>query len=122
MILAALTAIPLLILTAATPDSDLAGPSAHLSGPQRTAAVQPFINRATECVARSVAANPHASDASQLGDLIVGSMPPCAELMRAMITTYDDYFGEGAGEAFFSGPFLDVLPTAISKWVTQHKR
>lgn len=121
MILPALTAIPLLILTAATPDSDLVGPSAHLSGPQRSAAVQPFINRATECVARSVAANPHASDASQLGNLIVDSMPPCADLMRAMITTYDDYFGEGTGEAFFSGPYLNVLPTAVSKWVIQHK-
>jgi hypothetical protein len=122
MILPALTAIPLLILTAATPDSDLAPPPAHLSNQQRTAAVQPFINRATECVARSVAASPRSSDESQLGNLIVDSMPPCADLMRAMIATYDDYFGEGSGEAFFSGPYLDVLPTAISKWVAQHKR
>ena len=82
--------------------------------------MQPFITRATECVARSVAANPHFSDATQLGNLIVDSMPPCADLMRAMIDTYDDYFGEGAGEAFFAGPYLDVLPTAISKWITQH--
>jgi len=122
MILPALTAIPLLFLTAATPDSDLLRQPTHLSSQERNAAVQPSINRATECVARSVAASPHASDASQLGNLIVDSMPPCADLMRAMIATYDDYFGEGTGEAFFSGPYLDVLPTAISKWVAQHKR
>ncbi len=121
MILPALTAIPLLILTAATPDSDLAR-QPHLSSQQRSAAVQPFINRATECVARSVAENPRFSDASQLGNLIVDLMPPCADLMRAMIATYDDYFGDGTGEAFFSGPYLDVLPTAISKWAAQHKR
>jgi hypothetical protein len=122
MILPALKAVPLLILTAATPDSDLIRQPAHLASQERSAAVQPFINRATECVARSVAANPRSSDATQLGNLIVDSMPPCADLMRAMIATYDDYFGEGTGEAFFSGPYLDVLPTAISKWVTQHKR
>ena len=122
MILPALTAIPLLILTSATPDSDLVSPSVHLSSQQRSAAVQPFISRATECVARSVAAKSRSSDAGQLGDLIVDSMPPCADLVRAMIVTYDDYFGQGTGEAFFSGPYLNVLPTAVSKWVAQHKR
>ena len=25
----------------------------------------------------------------------------------------------GTGEAFFSGPYLDVLPTAIGKWVAR---
>jgi len=122
MILPALTAIPLLILTSATPDSDLVRQPTHLTSQQRSAAVQPFINRATECVARSVAANPRSADASQLGDLIVDSMPPCADAMRAMIATYDDYFGAGTGEAFFAGPYLDVLPTAISKWVSEQKR
>jgi len=34
--------------------------------------------------------------------------------MRSMIDTYDQYFGNGTGEAFFSGPYLDVLPTAVT--------
>src|ERR1700722_2425679 len=122
MILPALTALPLVILTAATADIDRDRVPAHLSSQERTAAVQPFVTRATECVARKVAADPRASDASQLGDLIVDSMPTCADLMRAMITTYDRYFGNGRGEAFFSGPYLDILPTAISKWVAERKR
>jgi hypothetical protein len=120
MILHALAVVPLLILTSATPDSDLVRQPAHLSSQQRTAAVQPYINRATECVARTVATNPRSADANQLGNLIVDSMPPCADLVRAMISTYDDYFGDGAGEEFFAGPYLDVLPTAISKWVAEH--
>ena len=33
-----------------------------------------------------------------------------------MIDGYDRYFGEGAGEAFFMGPYLDVLPTVVTKW------
>ena len=126
MILPALTAVPLLILTAATPDIDLdhvpTHVTTHLSSRERTAAVQPFVTRATECVARTVAADPRASDASKLGDLIVDSMPPCADLMRAMIATYDRNFGDGSGEAFFSGPYLDILPTAISKWMAERKR
>jgi hypothetical protein len=122
MILPALAGASLLILTAATPNIELDTARAHLTHQERTAAVQPFITRATECVAHSVAADPRSSDASQLGDLIVDSMPACADLMRAMIATYDHYFGEGTGDAFFSGPYLDVLPTAISKRVAHGPR
>jgi hypothetical protein len=114
MILPALTGVSLLIMTAGTADVGLDTSTAHLSNRQRT--------RATECVARSVASDPRAFDASKLGDLIVDSMPTCADLMRSMIDTYDQYFGDGTGEAFFSGPYLDVLPTAISKWVADGKR
>jgi hypothetical protein len=49
-------------------------------------------------------------------------MPTCADLMRAMIDTYDQYFGDGTGEAFFSGPYLDVLPTAVGKWVARGRQ
>jgi hypothetical protein len=119
MILQAFTGASLLLLTAATPDVDLDSMRAHLTPQQRNAAVQPFITRATECVARSVASDPRSSDASKLGDLIVDSMPGCADVLRTMIDTYDQYFGNGTGEAFFSGPYLDVLPTAVSKWVAR---
>ena len=122
MILPALAGASLLILTAATPDVDLDTMRTHLTHQERTAAVQPFITRATECVAHSVAADPRSGDASKLGDLIVASMPACADLMRSMIDTYDQYFGNGTGEAFFSGPYLDVLPTAVSKWVARGKQ
>jgi hypothetical protein len=122
MILPTLASASLLLLTAATPDTELDTMRARLSHQQRSAAVQPYITRATECVARSVAADPRSSDATKLGDLIVDSMPSCAELMRSMIDTYDQYFGDGTGEAFFSGPYLDVLPTAVSKRVTRGQR
>ena len=32
-----------------------------------------------------------------------------------MIDAYDRYFGEGTGEAFFMGPYLDVLPKIVIK-------
>jgi hypothetical protein len=122
MILQAFSGASLLLLTAATPDTDLDPMRAHLTPQQRTAAVQPFITRATECVARSVASNPRSSDVSKLGDLIVDSMPACADVLRSMIDTYDQYFGNGTGEAFFSGPYLDVLPTAVTKWVARGRQ
>ena len=31
-----------------------------------------------------------------------------------MIDAYDSYYGEGSGEAFFMGPYLDVLPKAVT--------
>ena len=49
----------------------------------------------------------------QLGDLIVDSMPSCLTPVRAMIDAYDRYYGDGSGEAFFMGPYLDLLPKAV---------
>jgi hypothetical protein len=40
-------------------------------------------------------------------------MPACLTPVRAMIDAYDRYYGDGAGEAFFMGPYLDVLPKAV---------
>ena len=122
MILPALTGLSLLVFAAGTPGSGLEAPVQHLSSQQRTSAVQPAITRATECVARTVATDPRFHDADDLGDLIVDSMQTCAALMRSMIETYDQYFGDGTGEAFFSGPYLDVLPTAVSRWSGKLKR
>jgi hypothetical protein len=31
-----------------------------------------------------------------------------------MIDAYDRYYGDGAGAAFFMGPYLDVLPKAVA--------
>ena len=120
MILSALTGASLLIMAAATPDN-MGTPQANLTSQQRHAAVQPAITRATECVAHAVAADPRFTDASKLGDLIVDSMQPCRDVMRSMIDTYDEYFGDGTGEALFSGPYLDVLPTAVGRWVVGRK-
>jgi hypothetical protein len=48
-----------------------------------------------------------------VGDLIVESIRSCRTPVRAMIDAYDHYYGEGSGEAFFMGPYLDVLPKAV---------
>jgi hypothetical protein len=84
---------------------------------QKTAAVQALIRSATECIARTVAANPQfrsQAPNADLGDLIVASVPSCLTPVRAMIDGYDRYFGDGSGEAFFMGPYLDALPAAVS--------
>ena len=124
MILPALTGLSLVVLAANSP-LDLDHSVANLSTHQKTVAVQPLVRRATECVAKSVAADPRAGTLEQpgvLGDLIVASMPSCADLMRAMIDGFDRYFGNGSGEAYFSGPYLDALPSAVSKLAEELKR
>jgi hypothetical protein len=125
MMLPALTGLSLVVLAASNPAIDLDRSLANLSSQQKSAAIQPLVRRATECVARSVAADPRATSLDQpgvLGDLIVASMPTCAELMRAMIEGFDRYFGNGTGEAYFSGPYLDALPGAVSKLADELKR
>ena len=40
-------------------------------------------------------------------------VPSCVDAVRAMIDAHDRLFGEGAGESFFMGPYLDALPDAV---------
>lgn len=89
----------------------------HMSPQQKSAAVRPLVRSATDCVARTVAADPRfrTADAMHVNELIVESMPSCADAMRAMIDAYDRYFGAGMGETFFTGPYLDVLPKAVHR-------
>jgi hypothetical protein len=118
MIIHALAAATLLLNVATGPFGEPnGGAPQRLSLQQKNAAMQPLVSAATECIARSVAANPHFREqqpAGELGDLIVASVPNCVIQVRAMIEAYDRYFGDGAGEAFFMGPYLDVLPAAVT--------
>jgi hypothetical protein len=94
------------------PDSSIG----HLSAQQKSAAMRPLVRATTECISRAVGADPRLG-ASGLGDLIVDAVPSCRNEVRAMIDTFDHYFGEGSGETFFMGPYLDALPTAVGKAV-----
>jgi hypothetical protein len=120
MILASLAAAALVVTVATGPNVDPDGSVINLSARQKNAAVQPLVRSATECIARTVFADPRFrkhETIENLGDLIVASMPSCVIPVRAMIDAYDRYFGDGTGEAFFMGPYLDVLPNIVNKWV-----
>ena len=87
-----------------------------MSPGRKAAVVRPLIRSATECIARTVSKDPRMASASGAGfnDLLVDSMSSCVTPLRAMIDAYDDLFGDGAGEKFFLGPYLDALPEAVS--------
>jgi len=116
MILPHLAAVTLVVTVATGP---LVEPSvSHLSLQQRGAATRAFMRSATECIVRSVAADGRFrkdEPAVNLGDLIVEAVPKCLTAVRAMIDAHDRYFGEGSGEAFFMGAYLDALPNAVIK-------
>jgi methionine aminopeptidase len=122
MILAPLAAAALVVSVATGPTVDT--PLAPtLSAQQKSAAMRPLVRSATECIARAVSADPrYGQRNTDLGDLIVDSMQSCSAQVRAMIDAYDRHFGAGEGEAFFMGPYLDVLPTAVSNWVRDSVR
>jgi hypothetical protein len=105
----------LLVTVAADPLHDATG-DASLSIQEKAAVTEPLVRSATQCIIRAVAASPHYRGRidAQIGDLIVDSMPTCLTPVRAMIDAYDRYYGDGAGEAFFMGPYLDVLPKAVA--------
>jgi hypothetical protein len=117
MIFAPLAAATLVVSVATGPVAD-PKTTAPMSMQQKGAAVRPLMRSATECIARAVNSDPRfRQQGADLGDLIVDSMSTCLPHVRAMISAYDRHFGEGSGEAFFMGPYLDVLPAAVSKWV-----
>ena len=114
MILAPLFGTAMVIAVATGPLDDPMGLD-HLSPRQKSAATETLMRAATDCIAHAVFANPRYSTSAtaQLGDLIVASMPSCTTSVRAMIDGYDQYYGEGSGEAFFMGPYLDALPKLV---------
>ena len=99
-----------------------AGPATwtQLSARQKDATLLPLVHFATDCIVHKVAADPRFSELLrpvEINDLIVDSMIACAGPVRAMIDAHDRLFGHGSGEAFFMGPYLEVLPAAVSKQV-----
>jgi hypothetical protein len=112
-----------LVVTASVEPGVSVGPNVsdtQLSSRQKSAVMQPLVRTATDCIVRAVAADPRwkiSTAAGDVNDLIVASMSTCLEPVRAMIDTHDRLFGEGSGEAFFMGPYLDVLPAAVTKQV-----
>jgi hypothetical protein len=118
MILAPLLGTALVVAVATGPLDDSAG-TRNLSAQQKSAATQPLVRSATECIVHAVVADPRYSAkpaaelGSEIGDLIVASMPSCVAPVRAMIDAYDRYYGAGSGQAFFMGPYLDVLPKVV---------
>jgi len=119
MILAPLAGAALIFGVAALPHES--NGSANMSTQQKNAAVQARIRTATDCIARTVAADPRFPAQADLGELIVDSMQTCLGPVRAMIDLYDRHFGDGTGEAFFMGPYLDALPKAVTRWASDHK-
>jgi hypothetical protein len=114
---APLAVVALVVAVATGPATELTAPT-PMSAQQKSAAMQPLVRSATECIANSVASDPRSASArADLGDLIVDSMPGCVSAVRAMIDAYDRYYGTGSGEAFFTGPYLDILPRAVSEWI-----
>jgi len=115
MIVAPLLGAALVVNVATSPLTGPAAGEANLTLQQKAAATEPLVRSATDCIVHAVmsdprfAAEPHAA----VGDLIVESIRSCRTPVRAMIDAYHRYYGEGSGEAFFMGPYLDVLPKAV---------
>jgi hypothetical protein len=118
MLLAPLAGALLVLSIATGPAVEPQGSVTQMTTKQKNAAMQPLVRSATECIARAVTGDPRFGNQAppNIGDLITELMPTCVLPVRAMIDGYDRYFGAGSGEAFFMGPYLDVLPTMVSKW------
>ena len=115
MIVALLLGAALVINVATSPLTGPEASEANLTLQQKAVATEPLVRSATDCIVRAVMSDPRfgAEPHAAVGDLIVESIRSCRTPVRAMIDGYDRTYGEGAGEAFFMGPYLDLLPTAV---------
>ena len=81
-ILAPLLGTALVVAVATGPLDDSAA-ARNLPAQQKSAAIQPLVRSATDCIVHAVVADPRyvakpaAEFGSELGDLIVASMPSC---------------------------------------------
>jgi hypothetical protein len=118
MIFAPIAAIALIVTVTTGPIYELDPTAMRLTAREKNAAMRSLVERVTECITSRVVGDERYDTqvaAGTLGDLIVESVPPCLEPVQAMIDTYDRYYGAGSGEAFFMGPYLDVLPRAVTQ-------
>src|SRR5262245_20717651 len=120
MLLNARVGATMMVTLAATGPAPDRAESAKLSNAEKAAVVQRVINHATDCVVHQIRASTQSTQ--DLGEQIVAAMPTCAETMRAMIESFDTTYGEGTGETFFSGSFLDLLPQVISRRLAQENK
>ena len=122
MILELLFGLSLVMNVSLDTGTPSANPAAWLqmSVRQKDAKLLPLVRRATDCVVRQVSADPrYSSDIrpDEFNDLILDSIAACAGPVRAMIDAHDRMYGDGSGEAFLLGPYLDVLPAAVVRQV-----
>jgi hypothetical protein len=117
MILAAFVASSLVVPVSLGSEPPMLAPGVAVSDEQKNETVRPLVSSATDCIARTVSADPRlpASTGAALNDLIVDSVRACVAPLRSMIDGYDHVFGDGAGETYFNGPYLDGLPAAVTK-------
>lgn len=121
MILESLVGVSLIVAVAVESGGNPASGRApiEMSAQQKIVIMQPLVRSATECVLRAVASDPRmrSVEGADIREAIISSMPACADRMRAMIDAHDRLYGEGSGEIFFMGPYLDTLPTTVTKAV-----
>jgi hypothetical protein len=99
---------------ALAPDGGVASPD--MTAQEKRAIIRPLVKSTTDCVARTVAADPRLGKAN-VTDLIVDSFRSCGEPVRALIDAHDRFYGAGTGEQFFMGPYLDALPAVVTSIV-----
>jgi hypothetical protein len=118
MLVAPIAAIVLIVTVSTGPIHEADPTVMRLTAREKNAAMRPLVERVTECIANRVIGDGRydtQAATGALGDLIVESVPQCLEPVRTMIDAYDRHYGEGSGEAFFMGPYLDVLPRAVTQ-------
>jgi hypothetical protein len=92
----------------------------QMSVPQKDAVLLPLVRKATACIVQAAAADrrrKYEMRPDEINDLIVDSVAACRGPVRAMIRVHDRLYGNGSGEAFLLGPYLDVLPSALIRQV-----
>jgi hypothetical protein len=99
-----------------SPEAAALAPGLGMTVQERRATMQPLIRTANECIAQAVSNHPQFKatiELERVNELIVDSIPNCIGPVRTLIDRHDQLYGDGTGERFFMGPYLDALPLAV---------
>lgn len=103
-------------LAAAFPAFAQSEPGA-LSEAQKRKIHLPYVRAATNCFARAIIASPEATRLArsvQWGDAVLSTAKGfCQAEVGTLLSTHDQLYGQGTGQAFFVGPYFSDLPRAL---------
>lgn len=93
----------------------------EMSAREKRVAVRPLLEATTDCIVRAVEDSFDPTDPDTLSDRIVDSIPRCLLYVHALMEKVDALYGDGSGQEYFMGPYLQTLPTVLQSKFAQRQ-
>lgn len=80
-----------------------------------------LTSKTTECVVKEALKFSKRRNID-LADVLIDKRSPCAAIVRELVTAVDEVYGEGEGDKYLMGYYLDELPQIIENRIEKPKK